>query len=197
MSSLSTIPISGQVSLFLWGLPLHCRTRGSIPRPLVTRPAAVSPTPPHLCCDPKNVSRYCQLSIGGQNHPPLRTAALEHLPFTTKEGGWNNCYSHFTYEEAEDQSSCDLKERGTSPTYSHSACGARAELLGPSPIFMCRAPKKGRRGRDRASKMDAFRKGGSCFQSHFLPIYCGSRPSCSAWGAREGGGDPHGVLYWE
>lgn len=70
---------------------------------------------------------------GCQSHPPLRTTAFEHLPFTTKEGVWNNCYSHFTNQEAEDQSSCDLKERGTSPTCSHSAYRARAELLGPSP----------------------------------------------------------------
>lgn len=58
---------------FTWGCPLHCRMLHRTPG-LHLPAASTSPSPG---MPSKNVSRYCQMSPTGQNHPWLRTAASE------------------------------------------------------------------------------------------------------------------------
>lgn len=54
--------------------PMYCRVFSNIAG---LSPLCASSNPPTQVMTISNVSRYCQMSTGGQNHPHLRTTALK------------------------------------------------------------------------------------------------------------------------
>ena len=82
--NLGTIAIWGWTILCCGGCPVYCRIYSSIPGlyPLDASSTISSPSQPCLpqIVTTKKVSRHCQMSPGGRNHPRLRATVWSTLP---------------------------------------------------------------------------------------------------------------------